>query len=521
MSHITVMHSKCHPKPRHYKCPNKYYIEKNTSNINSRESIDGIILGEGSYGTVLTKPRLPLEHEKIKDLFHYKEVSKIFFNQKDYIFETSFFEKNIDSLTKNITSQYLVFPIKYGNTNKQEIFLYNLVYKGKYYNLNLTDTYKDNDLYHIIFPMGDSIGNYDIYSASSVRTQSDSESFLTNFLNILDCLKLFDKYNLFFPDLKLHNIISINDYNNKTDKHENIFKLIDYTSLLSIDNSEIENTLKSLFNSPFNYFECGFDYPSYPCYPILLLKCLSGQIELEFDLEDIEYMDINQEEIIKFGSIMDEQLFYDDIHIYLINKVSTSNFSGFNNINRMFRFFRHKMIDFSFNIKLFNTSNSQLIDFEINSNNIFLVMYHIYYEKIGYLDDNFEKNKQSLSDIKTSEKSKKKIFRERNKKINEYSLYFCQYIRFFMNSHKNFKQIDIKKLLLKKIQNYSFGIVILNFISNYYYHKNKYDDYFVKMIKIALTACLTQYYDEHSDTWYINLNDINVIQNTYLDVLKC
>ena len=33
-------------------------------------------------------------------------------------------------------------------------------------------------------------------------------------------------------------------------------------------------------------------------------------------LEDVEYMDINQEEIIKFGSNIEEQLFYDDIHIY-------------------------------------------------------------------------------------------------------------------------------------------------------------------------------------------------------------
>ena len=73
---------------------------------------------------------------------------------------------------------------------------------------------------------------------------------------------------------------------------------------------------------------------------------------------------------------------------------------------------------------------------------------------------------------------------------------------------------------MKKIQNYSFGIVILNYISNHYSNKDKYDDYFVKMLKIALGACLTQYWDENTETWYLNTNGLADIHNTYLDVLK-
>ena len=65
-------------------------------------------------------------------------------------------------------------------------------------------------------------------------------------------------YKLFFPDLKIQNIVSI----------DSVYKLIDYTSLLEINDNEIDNSLNSLLYSTNNYFECGFDYYSYPSFPI-------------------------------------------------------------------------------------------------------------------------------------------------------------------------------------------------------------------------------------------------------------
>ena len=74
---------------------------------------------------------------------------------------------------------------------------------------------------------------------------------------------------------------------------------------------------------------------------------------------------------------------------------------------------------------------------------------------------------------------------------------------------------------MQKIQNYSFGIVILNFISTFYAGFDKYDEIFVKLLQIALQCCITQYYDPESKSWYINqIQNFNEIENLYYNLAE-
>ena len=478
-----------------------------SKHVISKEII-GNFHGYGSYGKVVSNPRIPLQMESIEDLVNIKEVSKIYQRQTDYEHDKNFFDTNFIFLNNNM-SEYVVLPISYGQINKDRFNSYQITYLNDKYKYNLTSEFKKNkDFYQITFSQGENI----------IKITKESTEFLFGLLNIVNCLTVLNDYKLFFPDLKIQNIVSI----------DSVYKLIDYTSLLEINDSEIDNSLNSLLYSTNNYFECGFDYYSYPSFPILMLKGLNDDIFLDIYLDDNDDNDDNfnklecySKDTLIFGQeINEKQDFYDSIHIYLLEVVEQRDFAGFDYINRILKLSREKMINFSFSIQLFDTKTLEYIDFIVDNYNIFDIMNQIYYEKLGYLDPNFKRLRSILTDKNTLPSDKNSIRKSINRRIFEYSLYFNNYIKYYFKQCKNNDMIKNKQLLINKIQNYSFGIIIFNFISTFYSNKSTYDNEFIKLLKLALTSTIIQVYDPKTKSWLINLNDFTNIESVYRDLIK-
>lgn len=487
--------------------------KSNNFDVESKHVISKEIIGNfhgyGSYGKVVSNPRIPLQMESIEDLVNIKEVSKIYQRHSDYEQDKNFFDTNFIFLNNNMT-QYVVLPISYGQINKDRFNSYQLIYLNDKYKYNLTSEFKKNkEFYQITFSQGENI----------TKITNNSTEFLFGLLNIVNCLSVLNDYKLFFPDLKIQNIVSI----------DSVYKLIDYTSLLEINDNEIDNSLNSLLYSTNNYFECGFDYYSYPSFPILMLKGLNDDIFLDIyldddsddDNDDNNNLESELEDTLIFGQeINEKQHFYDSIHIYLLEVVGQRDFSGFDYINRILKLSEDKMINFSFSIRLFDTKTLEYIDFIVDNYNIFDLMNQIYYEKLGYLDPNFKRLRSILTDKNTFQSDKNSIIKSTNRRIFEYSLYFNNYIKYYFKQCKKNDTIKNKQLLINKIQNYSFGIIIFNFISTFYSNKSSYDDGFIKLLKLALTSTIIQVYDPKTKSWLINLNDFTNIEDVYRDLIK-
>lgn len=539
-------------------------VDMNINNKPTIEEINGDFLGEGAYGKVITNPRAPFYNEDVKNLFELNEVSKIFHIEKDFQKEKNFFEKNYNFLKKSIGSNYIVLPIQFGKINTENVNQYKLVYKNEKankYNLSANCS-KYKNIYQITFPKGKQI----------FKTTYHSIKFFTGFLNIVDCIKVLELNNIFLSDLKMSNIIDIYDYHldNLEIKYNpnSLYKLIDYTSMFSINKNKINYTLETLFTSDDDFFECGFDYYSYPTFEILYLKYLCGFISINFNSIDNnqnysqiqtsspksdhtdntddydEYISTDDEyenysnlygvnnlpssfnnTDLSFGQKVNlSDIFYDDLHMYLIDIVSHRDFTGYNLINKIFTPCKSKMIDFSFNIQLYNTELLSHVNFTVNNHNIFDIFEQMYVEKIGYLNSNYLLIRKEFNDKNISYQEKKHMLQERDLKIFQYTQYIKNYIKNFSLYNQKFSNIEIKQKLMRKIQNYSFGVIILNFITVFYSIREKYDEIYVKLLQIALQCCISQYYSSETKHWYLNtvntFSDIEILYYSLIDSIN-
>ncbi len=117
--------------------------------FNSRSRrIIGKYLGKGSFGQVVSNPRIPLEDEDILELIETDEVSKIFKYKCDYDSEIKFYEEN---KWINDYGNYFVLPLAHGEISRSKIENYNLIYRDCNYNYNLSNDLSKQNLYHIIY----------------------------------------------------------------------------------------------------------------------------------------------------------------------------------------------------------------------------------------------------------------------------------------------------------------------------------------------------------------------------------
>jgi len=492
-----------------------YKIERleyknNIKTDSSSVLISGKFIGNGTYGIVVSNPRLPLKSEKFEDLIGIAEVSKIFKYKCDYIDEIEFFNSN-NFLQNCVLTKYLVLPIDHGIISKNNIDKYNVKYYGFKKVLDLSTCYiEDDEIYHIVFPKG-----YLIY-----KTTYTPVKFLLGIKNIVNFLILINNNEIYLPDLKIINIIDTYDYKKDNisikDNNNSNYKIIDYTGMLSINDKNIEETINILFNSEKKFFDIGFDYSSFPSFPILLLRCLLNNILIDIDISE---KNITAAEICKIKYI-NNNIIYDDLHIYLFEFLQKSDMVDIEYAIQIFRLNKYKLenFKFNFNISMLNTTTMEVVDFEINNFNISNIFNQIYYEKFGYTETNHTQIYKELRS-KFVDKFRKNYLNDKiDRKIRKYVIYFNIWAKFFLKINDDNSLINIKKILFKKIQNYSFGIIIIDYISHQYKNIN-YDDIFVKLLIIALNSCIIQIYDEKGNL-LINSNTFQDIKSIYYKTLK-
>ena len=138
------------------------------------------------------------------------------------------------------------------------------------------------------------------------------------------------------------------------------------------------------------------------------------------------------------------------------------------------------------------------------------------------IDRNLLKSPATNTNVTFSDK--KKIIEKRDIKIAEYCKYFKHYVRNYLELYvdKDFVEIEIQ--LMKKMQIYSFGIILFHYITEFYSSKEKYDDVYIKMLNLGIVCCLNQFYDSKSECWYINtisdFSDIQLLYYKFIDELS-
>ena len=498
------------------------FIEINQNPIVNQIIINGKFIGEGSYGKVVSNPRLPLKikdiynknqeiFEKIEDLVTRQEVSKIFKFKIDYINEVEFYKIN-HFINNCAFTKYIVLPIGYGTISKSQIDNYEINYikSDDKYLLKLSSCLiEESKLYHIVFPKG-----YSIY-----KTTFHPMKFLIGIQNIIKCLSIITDGDLFLPDLKIFNIVDIYDYKKDNipikNNPKSYYKLIDYTTMMSISSNKIDYTLDLLFFKEQNFFDCGFDYSAYPSYQIMLLRYLLNNIKIDVNL-DLDN-NISAGEIYR-NKMNTEEIIYDDLHIYLLEFLSKNDMNSIYYTDKIFTIEKYKLQNFKINIKLFNTTTMQYNYFEINESNIFMIFDQIYYDKFGYVEINFKQLIREVKNPYINKSRKQQIHNKFDEKIKEYLIYFNIWANFFLKIYKNTSKTEKSQILLKMIQNYSFGMIIFDFLSNYY-NKKTYDEVYTKLLTIGLYSCLIQIYNDDGDL-LINLNTFSDIKNIYYNLVK-
>lgn len=440
-------------------------IENDIEN-DTRPKIIGTIISEGSSGYILNNPRLPLKGEYTDDSFiqslcSNKEVCKIFHFQNIYNKEISFYSSDFPF---DYFAKYLVLPISWGKIDWDIII--NSQYNLKYL-FEKIEAYLPKEIYSnaIIFPEGTSI-----YILKS-------NIFVNKFINIVKCIYKLSKCNYFYPDLKLANIIMIQDYSKFT------IKLIDYTSIQSIILDNLDSCLKNLFDYENEGVFCNnHDYPIFPSIPYFFLR---GQF------------------LSKNKNILNQ---LEELRTHLEHLVTSNLFSRIENIKYILSFSKFTEIpEFSFDIELTNiiTKNNHLIN--INQINFVSIIDQIYKEKLGYRLDEEDEFLIFYDDSDDSDDSENhyenkllKLGLTKERRLDQIDKYILLYNN-YINEMIRRNSIDITleddlnlliKMMFDKIELYSLGITIFEYLSNYY-SKILPDENFSKLVKIGILCTIT------------------------------
>ena len=433
----------------------------------NKSTITGKFIGEGSYGQIISNPRLPFDNEKIINLINLDEVSKIFIDNDEYNYEVkSYTENNF----LNELKDFIVLPIKYGKINYDEFNNYDIEYINDYN--NKVQIIKSFHINHITFPKGNSI-------FKSLKSNND---FIFKLDNVIKCVIYFYYNNLFFPDLKFVNSIEIDDQ----------YKLIDIASIIQIDKEDIKNTLDKLFNEENGLFYDNYFYSPHSLIPILYLRYINC-ILISNDFSSIKNIiyPINSNEFYKFIFLEKSK----NIKSYIQN---------IKYIEKIFNFDKMYNCALNFEIVLINIKNNKNVNLIITDSNIYKILNELYYERLGciYLDN----------DLKNNEKYITNYLELYNKYIN--------YIILNNTNNTNNNEIDFKniiKYLLDKIQLYSFGIFILEFIKKYY-NNCSFDENYCNLLKLVLMSCISII--KYDNNYLVNNYSITDVKNDYDKIIN-
>jgi len=226
--------------------------------------------GKGTFGIVVSNPRLPLmdeTYQNIKDLNH---VSKILYDinidrtkyipagEEQFNREFTIVQKLQAIYPKVFIKENFILPLKGGMINIREYFLHLDTYNNEWLNNNQRAIHMINDIlkinrsptYQIIYDKGDDL--------STLCDNNSNIDFIHLMLRPITAIVNANNYNLFFEDIKFSNMVY----------HDKKIKMIDYSDFINLNYSTITNKFEEIKKNKF--LDASFYLVNNPLVTILL-----------------------------------------------------------------------------------------------------------------------------------------------------------------------------------------------------------------------------------------------------------
>lgn len=419
-----------------------------------------IIEGIGTYGIVLSTPRIPFSNENFENVKNLNQVSKILFlnlnemylppEEEDIYREYISLREIIDLYPNIFTNEYFMLPIDGGTINK--IKLLEMLRNERI--LDLTSSSVSNSYIKIISSLLQNKQEmYQITYEKGEKINLNFEDFLDKINNIFNIIKISNDNGIFFDDIKLENLIF----------HDNKIKIIDYSNPINI-NTSVQNIITQLTNSKLS---CVF-YHAYPIVPNILLFEFIDKLDLigRFDSETQNYTRLIGRCFLEYETnamykciIIDDltQIYKKNISTDIIFEIKVLNF---NNIDKI------QCLD---DINLYSEIKTITMNDFLNSFKLFLLC-----------------NYYNNDDIKTI-LVKEAIIGYKNiiKKI-------------YVDLHEQIK------FLLKTINQHSLGMILLNWLQKKKSNNTGIEpNNFIKILEIAVRNCINILLIGDTDLYYV------------------
>jgi hypothetical protein len=368
---------------------------------------------KGNYSIVYYEPRFPyiLKYtlDNIKDNIlesketfenikndDKQEASKIFFTVDDYLLER---DSYIKLLNYNLPEIFFNAPLNFGVVNAESInnlTINNYKYKFKKIIKNCG--------FQITFLKGELICS---------NNKLNIIDFYTKLNNLIKCIQYLNHNNLLFDDLKINNVLLVN----------NLYKLSDYSSLIKTEELNIK-----YFNSSFLYTTSYFIY--LPILNEVLKYYLNNRINNEL-----------------FTNIEDSDKYYKNYINQIINNIK--NIQLYKNINIVFTDKeKNENINIEFN-KILNEMYDYRNNLNINKNIIINKNKNYYYGLIKYLDNKYGEDNE-------------KIIKDLSKRINLFSLGILLIDIYNIKKDLIFRHYDFHKKIFIIISHLCLNFIIID-----------------------------------------------------------
>lgn len=441
-----------------------------------RKNHGGRYIDSGAYGHVYAEPRLLCDDEELsilrdKDSAPYKEVSKIFSDNDEALKEYTAVEhlKNIISEEDLLElHKYCVFPIR--QCIVKENILRNAPYNSEMWRKNKKNEYNSR----ILNRDGGLNGYEDMITYAQggdnleeifneISNENDCIVCLTKLLSILKGIQILQKYNIIHGDLKSPNCIEI----------DNTFKMIDMAEAKEILSSNNSNNLPTAFGY--------YTLPSISVYTVF------------FDDKQMNELNVEPDQKFKIDQSILKRL-------YIIHK-NFNDSQFYTTINSELReCFRD--IDIGFDQDTLTKIRD--IGNELISQKTFGII------------DSIENDYDEFNDML-------KIIRHihdngmDNSKIGSMNAFFAKFNTIFTSFES---EEEMKLDLFKRIDIYSFGIMVLYVIKQYIVliRKSKSVTYakldYIRELYIFVNICCNQ--REH----VVNINELVILYDGILKIIS-
>ena len=402
--------------------------------MNKKYMNAGKLEGKGSYGIVYSFPRLPFKKkynfydnntlnykniETIENILNNNEVSKIFYLNKNNSSNINYYNEknNYEIILKwNLPDIFFNKPLNYGIINHELINSHPNIYNLNWCEGDFYFKYAENQ---ITFKHGKEIKNDEL------------DIFYKKFINLINCINFLNENNIIFDDLKIDNILDIED----------TYKLSDFSSLIKVNDINKKNFNQLLF---------------YSSYYFIYLPYLNKLLKYAIYKKTIKNTNFNK--------ILKE----------LENDVNNTN------CNQYIKYFNKMIINITHFIKNYE---------EHKKNKLYVKIKYKFKKNINVknntknnLQNNLQNNKSQYIKLNVNNILNELYNSKFNSTNNEI---FCKIILDYYNND----QIILN--LINRMNIYSLGIIVLSKLNFDISHKNRINiNIFLKLLQLVLLCCL-------------------------------